>query len=125
MWKPLKNVLPLLKSYVNAEIIALGDDTDNYQTGNRRRVIFSAFDLSSVKTPVDMIKASNSHIELSIDTLETILDEVKALMKKGRNESSDIAKVLLALDAITCADGISKRIALAKVKFVGFARPLQ
>lgn len=125
MWKPLKKVLPLLKSYVNAEIIALGNDTDNCQTENRRRVIFSAFDFSSVKTPVDMITTSNSHIELSINALETILDEVKALVKKGRKESSDIAKVFLALDAIASTDGISKRIALAEVKCVVFAHPLQ
>jgi hypothetical protein len=124
MWKPLKHVLPLLKSYVNAEIIALGDDTDNSQNENRRRVIFSAFDFSSVKTPVDMITASNSQIELSINALETVLDEVKALVKKGKKESSDIAKVLLALDAIASTDGNSKRIALAEVKCVCFVHPL-
>ncbi len=123
MWKPLKHVLPLLKSYVNAEIIALGDDTDNRNV-SRRRVIFSAFDFSSVKTPVDMITASNSQMELSIDALETVLDEVKALVKKGKKESSDIAKVLLALDAIASTDGNSKRIALAEVKCARFVHAL-
>lgn len=123
----LKPLLPLLMSFINAELVALGDGNDSSEKSldKSRKVTFSSFDFSSVKTPVDMVTASNCQIELSIDALVTILNEVEALVDKGREESvqlgrigcnAAITKMLIAFNVLASPQGNSTRIALAEVR---------
>jgi len=120
-------LLPLLKSFVNAELAAFGDDTtcseSSYKT--RKKVTFSAFDFSSVKTPVDMEVESNRYVERSIEALEAVVNEISLLVneKKVENtrqakilQNTEIARMLLVFNILSAPHGESKRTALSEVR---------
>ncbi|MGH7954643.1 MAG: hypothetical protein ACREOZ_01650, partial [Gloeomargaritales cyanobacterium] len=63
----VKPLLPLLKAFVDAELVVMGHNCsfmyDDYVA--QRTVQFCAFDFSSVSPPVDMHLGSNEHLEKS------------------------------------------------------------
>ncbi len=71
------------------------DPTKRNEVGKKKKVCFCSFDNSSIITPVDTEKGSESIIENCIYSLHKVLQEIDDLKQKNINEYIKVVMVTL------------------------------
>lgn len=104
----IRPIFPLLKAFVDAEIIVLESEDNCAENKRYKKISFCSFDISTTSTPVDIVLNSQIHLEKTVHAIENVLQEINHLTSLGEEEDNsengidnEITNMLLVFHAMS------------------------